>query len=138
MLASQLEPMNHFGIAEVIHDVVVCPGLVDHVPFYKLAREGRRFIDEMVIDARSHAAQIVGQRLHIRRHVNPTRPNKIVSPDLDILAKEPVNAVNRLGPVGAQIVGEVLIGLLDMDPTSVRHTHADWQPDFSLVELLLL
>lgn len=45
---------------------------------------------------------------------------------------------NRLGPVGAQIVGEVLIGLLDMDPTSVRHTHADWQPEFSLVELLTM
>ena len=28
---------------------------------------------------------------------------------------------NRLGPAGARIVGEVVIGLLDLDPTSVRH-----------------
>ncbi len=43
---------------------------------------------------------------------------------------------NRLGPVGARIVGEVLVGLLDVDPTSVHHAPQDWQPRFSLVELL--
>jgi hypothetical protein len=43
---------------------------------------------------------------------------------------------NRLGPVGAQIVGEVLVGLLDVDQTSVRHAPKNWQPAFSLVELL--
>jgi hypothetical protein len=43
---------------------------------------------------------------------------------------------NRLGPVGARIVGEVLVGLLDVDPTSVRHAPRDWRPDFSLVQLL--
>jgi hypothetical protein len=43
---------------------------------------------------------------------------------------------NRLGPVGARIVGEVLVGLLDLDQTSVRHAPKDWQPAFSLVELL--
>ena len=42
----------------------------------------------------------------------------------------------RLGPVGARIVGEVLVGLLDLDQTSVRHAPKDWQPAFSLVELL--
>jgi heme peroxidase len=43
---------------------------------------------------------------------------------------------NRLGPVGALIVGEVLIGLLDLDQTSVRFAPAEWQPRFSLVQLL--
>jgi hypothetical protein len=43
---------------------------------------------------------------------------------------------NRLGPVGARIVGEVLVGLLDLDETSVRHAPKDWRPAFSLVELL--
>jgi hypothetical protein len=43
---------------------------------------------------------------------------------------------NRLGPVGARIVGEVLVGLLDLDPTSVRAAPADWRPRFSLVDLL--
>jgi hypothetical protein len=43
---------------------------------------------------------------------------------------------NRLGPVGARIVGEVLVGLLDLDETSVRYAPKDWKPAFSLVELL--
>jgi hypothetical protein len=43
---------------------------------------------------------------------------------------------NRLGPVGARIVGEVLVGLLDLDHTSVRYAPEDWKPAFSLVELL--
>ena len=43
---------------------------------------------------------------------------------------------DRLGPVGSRIVGEVLVGLLDLDPTSVRHAPAGWRPGASLVELL--
>jgi heme peroxidase len=43
---------------------------------------------------------------------------------------------DRLGPVGARIVGEVLIGLLDLDPTSVRHAPRDWRSQASLVDLL--
>jgi hypothetical protein len=43
---------------------------------------------------------------------------------------------NRLGPIGGRMVGEVLVGLLDQDQTSVRHAPEDWQPAFSLVELL--
>ena len=43
---------------------------------------------------------------------------------------------DRLGPVGARIVGEVLLGLLDRDPTSVRHAPNDWRPLASLVDLL--
>jgi len=43
---------------------------------------------------------------------------------------------DRLGPVGGRIVGEVLVGLLDLDPTSVRYAPEDWKPAFSLVELL--
>jgi hypothetical protein len=34
----------------------------------------------------------------------------------------------RLGEVGGRIVAEVLIGLLDMDPTSYRGAMPDWQP----------
>lgn len=45
---------------------------------------------------------------------------------------------NRLGPVGGRIVGEVLVGLLDLDPTSVRHAPANWQPRASLIELLTI
>ena len=30
-------------------------------------------------------------------------------------------AGNRLGQAGSRIVGEVLVGLLDLDPGSVRH-----------------
>ena len=44
---------------------------------------------------------------------------------------------NALGPVGARIVGEVLVGLLDRDPTSVRHAPDDWQPTVSLLQLLV-
>jgi Animal haem peroxidase len=44
---------------------------------------------------------------------------------------------NRLGPVGGRIVGEVLIGLLDLDRTSVRHAPATWKPSHSLIELLM-
>jgi len=45
---------------------------------------------------------------------------------------------NQLGPVGARIVGEVLVGLLDLDPSSVRHAPDGWQPRSSLIELLTL
>jgi hypothetical protein len=44
---------------------------------------------------------------------------------------------NRLGPVGGRIVGEVLVGLLDLDPGSVRHAPAGWRPSATLAELLL-
>jgi len=43
---------------------------------------------------------------------------------------------NRLGPVGARIVGEVLVGLLNLDPGSVRHAPDDWRPTASLIQLL--
>jgi len=43
---------------------------------------------------------------------------------------------NRLGPIGARIVGEVLVGLLDLDVASVRHAPKDWKPAASLIELL--
>ena len=45
---------------------------------------------------------------------------------------------NRLGPVGGRLVGEVLIGLLTHDDTSVLHAPADWQPHATLAELLTL
>ncbi len=43
----------------------------------------------------------------------------------------------QLGPVGGRIVAEVLVGLLDLDPESVRHAPPDWQPIASLADLLL-
>jgi hypothetical protein len=46
-------------------------------------------------------------------------------------------AGNRLGPVGSRIVGEVLIGLLDLDPDSVRHAPESWAPSAPLIELLM-
>jgi hypothetical protein len=45
---------------------------------------------------------------------------------------------HRLGPVGGRIVGEVLIGLLAHDATSVLHAPADWRPRAGLVDLLTL
>jgi hypothetical protein len=43
---------------------------------------------------------------------------------------------NRLGPVGGRIVGEVLIGLLDLDASSVLRAPGDWQPTATLAQLL--
>ena len=43
---------------------------------------------------------------------------------------------NHLGPVGARIVGEVVVGLLDLDPTSVRHAPEEWRPVATLLDLL--
>jgi len=52
---------------------------------------------------------------------------------------------DRLGPVGGQIVAEVLIGLLRADPASYLSLEPDWQPslpaagsDFDLGDLLTL
>jgi len=46
-------------------------------------------------------------------------------------------AGDRLGPVGGRIVGEVLLGLLDLDESSVRHAPADWRPSATLTDLLI-
>lgn len=43
---------------------------------------------------------------------------------------------NRLGPVGGVIVTDVLVGLLDADPTSFRRHDREWQPRKTLSELL--
>ena len=43
---------------------------------------------------------------------------------------------NRLGPVGGRIVAEVLMTLLNRDPTSVRLTNPDWTPRCTLLDLL--
>ena len=45
-------------------------------------------------------------------------------------------AGNALGPVGGRIVGEVLVGLLDYDPTSVRFAPNEWRPVATLFDLL--
>ena len=34
----------------------------------------------------------------------------------------------RLGPVGGRIVGEVFIGLLQMDPNSILNAGVEWSP----------
>jgi hypothetical protein len=44
---------------------------------------------------------------------------------------------NRLGPVGGRIVADVLIGLLDRDPASVRSADPKWRPRGSVIDLLL-
>jgi hypothetical protein len=44
---------------------------------------------------------------------------------------------NRLGPVGGRIVADVLVGLLDRDPGSVRSADPAWRPRGSLIDLLL-
>ncbi len=43
---------------------------------------------------------------------------------------------NRLGPVGGRIVAEVIVGLLDRDPTSVRSAEPGWRPSARLLDLL--
>jgi hypothetical protein len=36
---------------------------------------------------------------------------------------------DRLGEVGGRIVGEVLVGLLEHDPSSFRASRPDWRPE---------
>jgi hypothetical protein len=43
---------------------------------------------------------------------------------------------HRLGPVGGQIVADVLVGLIDADPTSFRQNNNGWRPRKTLSELL--
>ena len=43
---------------------------------------------------------------------------------------------HRLGPVGGQIVTEVLVGLIDADATSFRRNSREWRPKKTLSELL--
>jgi hypothetical protein len=43
---------------------------------------------------------------------------------------------HRLGPVGGRIVAEVLVGLIDADPTSFRKNSPEWRPKKTLGELL--
>ncbi len=55
----------------------------------------------------------------------------------------------HLGPVGGRIVGEVFLGLLDLDPTSYRNAPSTWRPtlprrdgtvgeDFTMADLLTI
>src|SRR5262249_9604645 len=42
----------------------------------------------------------------------------------------------RLGPIGGRIVGEVLVGLLELDASSVYHAPQSWKASATLVQLL--
>jgi hypothetical protein len=44
---------------------------------------------------------------------------------------------HRLGPIGARIVGDVLIGLLDSDPLSYRSEDSTWRPAYPTLAALL-
>lgn len=46
------------------------------------------------------------------------------------------NGGNRLGPVGGRVVTEVLVSLIDADETSYRHSHEEWRPRKTLIDLL--
>jgi hypothetical protein len=48
-----------------------------------------------------------------------------------------VESGNRLGPVGGRIVAEVMMTILDRDPTSVRTAGRGWRPRGSLVDLFV-
>ena len=48
-----------------------------------------------------------------------------------------VGSANRLGPVGGRIVAEVMMTILDRDPTSVRNAGRGWRPRGSLVDLFV-
>jgi hypothetical protein len=41
---------------------------------------------------------------------------------------EVLHAGDRLGPVGGRIVGEVLVGIIDFDPASLRAVDPGWRP----------
>ena len=43
---------------------------------------------------------------------------------------------HRLGPVGGRIVTDVLVGLIDADPTSFRRNSHNWRPQKTLIDLL--
>jgi hypothetical protein len=43
----------------------------------------------------------------------------------------------RLGPVGGRIVGDVLVGLVDRDPTSFRNGDSKWRPAYGTLAALL-
>jgi len=44
---------------------------------------------------------------------------------------------HRLGPVGGQIVAEVLVGLVSWDATSFLKSRHEWRPKKTLSELLV-
>jgi len=44
------------------------------------------------------------------------------------------NGGERLGDVGGRIVAEVLLGLIDCDPTSYRNTETEWRPSLQSVQ----
>ena len=47
-----------------------------------------------------------------------------------------ISSGDRLGPVGGRIIAEVIVTLLNHDPTSVRFADRDWKPRRSLLDLL--
>lgn len=43
---------------------------------------------------------------------------------------------HRLGPIGARIVADVLVGLIDADGNSFRHSNEEWRPHKALNGML--
>jgi hypothetical protein len=41
---------------------------------------------------------------------------------------EVLHAGEQLRPVGGRVVGEVLVGIIDTDPESLRSVEPEWQP----------
>ncbi len=47
-----------------------------------------------------------------------------------------ITSGDRLGPVGGRIVTEVIVTLLERDPASVRFAGREWEPRWTLIDLL--
>jgi hypothetical protein len=48
-----------------------------------------------------------------------------------------IESGDRLGPIGGRIIAEVIVTLLDRDPTSVRFADEGWAPRLTLSDLLM-
>jgi hypothetical protein len=84
--------------------------------------------------------------IEARRTEGPSERFVIAYPDEESLRETPLwyyilreadacRGGHRLGPVGGRIVAEVLVGLIDADPTSFRKNSPEWRPKKTLSEL---
>jgi hypothetical protein len=88
-----------------------------------------------------------GEAVARRMEVTPLTPEEIGLRSLDWNAETPLwyyilreayvtSGGDGLGPVGGRIIAEVIVTLLDLDPTSIRNADAQWRARRSLIELL--